>query len=246
MQINWKINKLKLILVLALFMSGSAFAGYGWYRDRNADRFEPIVAKPFKKDKDVVVVVMREGIPRGGGYTYQYPDLAPEPVMTDEYAIEGDLSMRIELIADDYSGAAVAIAGVTDLRPHLEEGVVEFWLKGEKGGENAIFVLLDDGVQSNGEPLQVKLRSKSFGDITTEWKRFSLPLKLFGDMGVYWDVKNWREVTMPFNWSAFKGFRIEVRKDENESFKVWVDDIIIKSVGPEYEGPAGYPFRNQL
>lgn len=107
-------------------------------------------------------------------------------------------------------------------------------------------MLVDDGVKSNGESLQVKLRSKGLGEITTEWTRFSIPLKLFGTTGVYWDAKNTREVMLPFNWSNFKGFRLEVRKDENESFKVWMDDIVIKKHGKAYEGPAYYPFRNEI
>ncbi|MDR2999855.1 MAG: hypothetical protein LBU89_01205 [Fibromonadaceae bacterium] len=224
----------------------SAFAAFSDYRDRDSERFLPKVVKPFHADQDVVVIVMRESIPRGGGYTYQYPRENPEPKLTDRYAMEGDLSMEIELIASDYSGVAICIAGSADLTPYIEEGVLEFWIKGDKGGEVAQYVLVDDGVKSNGESLQVKIGSKSFGDITTEWQRISIPLKAFGEMGVYWDAKNQREVFMPFSWGNFKGFRIEVRKDENQAFKVWLDDIVIKKIGEEYKGPAGYPFRNVL
>jgi hypothetical protein len=233
-------------VMMIVVLSNSAFAGFDFYRNRNADQFQEIVPKPLNADKDVVVVVMREGIPRGGGYVYQYPRENPEPVMTDEFAVEGDLSMRMELIASDYSGIAVAIAGAADLTPYMEEGSLEFWIKGDKGGENCLYVLLDDGVKSNGESLQVKVGSKSFGEITTEWQKITIPLKLFGDMGVYWDVKNQREVTMQFNWAAFKGVRVEVRKDENESFKVWVDDVVIKKTAPPYAGPEAYPYRNEL
>ena len=51
---------------------------------------------------------------------------------------------------------------------------------------------------------------------------------------------------LPFSWENFKGFRLEVRKDENESFKVWIDDIVIKKHGKPYEGPSNYPFRNAI
>ena len=63
---------------------------------------------------------------------------------------------------------------------------------------------------------------------------------------MYWDAKNTREVMLPFSWENFKGFRLEVRKDENESFKVWIDDIVIKKHGKPYEGPSNYPFRNAI
>jgi len=234
-----------LFAVLFLFFT-SAFAAFSDYRNRDSERFLRKSAKPFHADQDVVVVIMRESIPRGGGYTYQYPRENPEPKLTDKYAMEGDLSMEIELVASDYSGVAICIAGSADVTPYLEEGVLEFWIKSERGGEVAQYVLVDDGVKSNGESLQVKIGSKSFGDLTTEWQKISIPLKLFGEMGVYWDSKNLREVFMPFSWNNVKGFRIEVRKDENQFFKVWIDDIVIKKVGEEYKGPEGYPFRNIL
>ena len=87
----------------ALVLASSSFAGYGFsdYRDRDQSRFVMKPAKPFRPDKEVVTVVMREAIPRGGGYTYQYPRENPEPVLTDKYAMEGALSMEIELIASD-------------------------------------------------------------------------------------------------------------------------------------------------
>jgi len=235
------------VLFAAMFFSfTSAFAAFSDYRDRDSERFLKKSIKPFHADQDVLVVIMREGIPRGGGYTYQYPRENPPPLMTDKYAKQGDLSMEIELIASDYSGVAICIAGSADVTPYMEDGTLEFWIKGAQGGEVAQYVLVDDGVKSNGESLQVKIGSKSFGEITTDWQRISIPLKLFGDIGVYWDIKNQREVIMPFSWNNLKGFRIEVRKDENQAFKVWMDDIVIKKVGEEYKGPEGYPFRNIL
>jgi len=236
----------RITLFAVIFLFTGTFAAYDNYKNRDSERFLKKTVKPFHADKDVIVVIMRERIPRGGGYTYQYPRENPEPFMTDKYAMEGDLSMEIELIASDYSGVAICIAGSKDVTPYMEEGVLEFWIKGDKGGEVAQYVLLDDGVKSGGESMQVKIGSKSFGDITTEWQRISIPLKLFGETGVYWDSKNRREVFLPFSWGNLKGFRIEVRKDENQAFKVWLDDVVVKKVGEEYKGPEGYPFRNVL
>ncbi|MDR2595100.1 MAG: hypothetical protein LBC87_10065 [Fibromonadaceae bacterium] len=242
---NCRLAHVVSLAVLFLFFT-NASAAFDTYRNRDSERFLKKEIKPFKTDQDVVVVIMRESIPRGGGYTYQYPRENPEPKLTDKYAMEGDLSMEIELVASDYSGVAICIAGSADVTPYMDEGVLEFWIKSAKGGEVAQYVLLDDGVKSGGESLQVKIGSKSFGDLTTEWQKISIPLRLFGNMGVYWDSKNLREVFMPFSWNNVKGFRIEVRKDENQAFKVWIDDIIIKKVGEEYKGPEGYPFRNIL
>lgn len=230
----------------ALALASFANAGFDALRSRDAERFAIRPAKEFKADRDLVVVVMREEIPRGGGYTYQYPRNNPAPVITDKDAKQGDLSMEIELIANDYSGVAICIAGSVDLEPYLEEGTLEFWIKGSTGDEVAQYVLLDDGVKSNGEAYQVKAQSKGVGGISKDWKHVSIPLKMYGRQGEYWDIKNQRSVNGPFAWTNFKGFRLEVRKDENKEFKVWIDDIVIKKVGQAYEGPSGYPFRNEL
>ena len=117
---NVKPHKASWVCALGVLLLASfSFAGYGFsdYRDRDQSRFVTKQAKPFRPDKDVVSVVMREAIPRGGGYTYQYPRENPEPVLTDKYAMEGALSMEIELIASDYSGVAICIAGSVDLTP---------------------------------------------------------------------------------------------------------------------------------
>jgi hypothetical protein len=239
------LGKKTVLLIFCVF--SAVFADFNDYRNRDAGNLVMKEVKPFKADKDVLIVIMREGIPRGGGYIYQYPRENPEPFVTDSKgAMQGDLAMEVELIASDYSGAAICIAGTANAIPHMEEGVLEFWIKGDKGGEIVQYVLADDGVKSNGESLQVKIGSKSFGDITTDWRHISIPLKLFGETGVYWDVKNQREVFMPFAWDNVKCFRLDVRKDENTAFKVWIDDVVIKTVGQEYKGPAGYPFRNIL
>ena len=104
-------------LFVTLLLASFSFAGFSEYRDRDQSRFIMKPAKPFRPDKDVVTVVMREAVPRGGGYTYQYPRENPEPFMTDKYAKEGALSMEIELIASDYYGVAICIAGSVDLTP---------------------------------------------------------------------------------------------------------------------------------
>ena len=31
-----------------------------------------------------------------------------------------------------------------------------------------------------------------------------------------------------------------------ENQKVWIDDVVIKKHGKPYEGPAHYPFRNEI
>lgn len=124
---------LKCALGMLLAVSLADAASFSSYRDRDAGRFVLKEGKSFRPDKDVVTVIMREAIPRGGGYTYQYPRENPEPVLTDKYAMEGALSMEMELIASDYSGIAICIAGSVDLAPYLEDGVLEFWIKGAQG-----------------------------------------------------------------------------------------------------------------
>jgi len=67
--------RLPSFVITTIFLASATFvsASFNDYRDRDATRFTPKEPKPFRQDKDVASIVMREGIPRGGGYTYQYP-----------------------------------------------------------------------------------------------------------------------------------------------------------------------------
>ena len=161
---------------------------------------------------------------------YVYPEESKLSIVED-IAKNGEVSLQFDLIAGDYSGGAVCLYNTTyDLRPYIKKAALQFWIRGEQGNEKAQAALVDEA-KSDGRKTVVRVPVEWYGRITKEWSLISIPLEHFvrlNEKGVYWD-KRWKDKELPgdFDWDKVAEFRMEVRKDENKSFRVWVDDIVI-------------------
>lgn len=165
-----------------------------------------------------------------GGFVYVYPEESKVSIV-EENAKNGEVSLQFDLVADDYSGGAVCLYKMTyDLRPYLKKAALQFWIKGARGDEKAMAALVDED-KSDRRKTVVRVPVDWYDQITKEWSLISIPLEHFirlNEKGVYWD-KRWKDKEFPddFDWDRVAEFRIEVREDENTSFRVWVDDIFI-------------------
>jgi hypothetical protein len=160
------------------------------------------------------------------GYQYAYP--AGSAVSIDRKIFHGGkASLRFDLVHDDYSGGSVCLNNkVYDLRKYLKNGALQFWVKGAQGGEKTWAALVDEE-KSDGKKTVVRLAVDWFGQVTGDWTLISIPLEHFGERGIYWDEKELREVDNVFDWDRVAEFRVEVKKDENSEFRIWIDDIVI-------------------
>lgn len=161
-----------------------------------------------------------------GGYEYWYPDRS-KVFIPEESGRNGEVSLQFDLAADDYSGGSVCLYNLLyDLEPYYAAGALQFWIKGARGGEIAWAALVDDE-NSDGKKTVVRLPINDYGGITGEWTQISIPLADFGKRGVFWDPKKQVELPEAFQWDKVAEFRIEIKKNDNESFRVWVDDIFV-------------------
>ncbi len=161
-----------------------------------------------------------------GGYEYAYPDES-RVFIPEESGKNGEVSLQFDLVADDYSGGSVCLYNLLyDLHPYLTTGALAFWIKGAQGGEVAWVALVDDE-NSDGKKTVTRLPLSSYGGITNEWTRITIPLVDFGARGVFWDAKKRVELPEEFDWDKVAEFRIEIKKGDNEKFRVWVDDIVV-------------------
>lgn len=161
-----------------------------------------------------------------GGYQYVYPD-ASRILLPEESGHESEVSLQFDLAADEYSGGSVCLYNLLyDLNPYYAAGALQFWIKGDKGGEIAWVGLVDDEAR-DGKKTVVRLPLNDFGGITNEWRLVSVPLAKFGRKGVFWDAKKRVEIPQPFDWKSVAEFRIEIKKADNQAFRVWVDDIFV-------------------
>ncbi|MBN1576511.1 MAG: hypothetical protein JW913_08165 [Chitinispirillaceae bacterium] len=164
-----------------------------------------------------------------GGFVYEYPE-ASKVSITEEVAKNGEVSLQFDLVPTEYSGGALCLYnGTYDLRSARKNGAcLKFWIKGAKGNEKMLAALVDEA-KSDDKKTVVRLRVDWYGcdSISTEWTSATIPLQEFPERGFYWDDKDSIEIKEQFNWSKVAEFRIEIRKNENKSFRVWVDDIFI-------------------
>ena len=191
--------------------------------------------KPLKKQTEAVAQTTTD--PRlvfrffdedfvSGGYAYWYPDNS-KVFIPEESGKNGEVALQFDLNAQDYSGGSVCLYNLLyDLRPYYARGALQFWIKGKNGGEIAWAALVDEE-NSDGKKTVVRLPVQNYGGISNEWKQISIPLADFGKRGVYWDAKKRVEVPYRFDWNAVAEFRLEIKKNDNPSFRVWVDDIFI-------------------
>jgi hypothetical protein len=161
-----------------------------------------------------------------GGYSYVYPE-ASRVFIPEESGHESEVSLQFDLVPADYSGGAVCLYNLLyDMTPYYATGALEFWIKGNEGGEIAQIALADDE-KSDGKKTVVRVPLGNYGGITKEWRHVSIPLADLGKRGVYWDEKKHVEVPNKFDWDQVAEFRMEIKKGDNNKFRAWVDDIFI-------------------
>lgn len=167
-----------------------------------------------------------------GGFDYVYPDES-KVFIPEESGKNGEVALQFDLVANDFSGGSVCLWNLLyDMRPYYAAGALEFWVKGKNGGEIAWAALVDDE-NTDGKKSVVRLPINNYGGITNEWTKISIPLADFGQRGVFWDAKKKVEVPERFQWDKVAEFRMEIKKNDNKEFRVWVDDIFI--VANKYE-----------
>lgn len=161
-----------------------------------------------------------------GGYQYTYPD-ASKIFIPEESGHASEVALQFDLDAADYSGGSVCLYNLLyDMTPYYSRGALQFWVKGARGGEIAWVALVDDE-NRDGKKTVVRLPLNDYGGITSDWRLVSIPLAKFGRKGVVWDAKKKIEEPHVFDWNAVTEFRLEIKKGENQSFRVWADDIFV-------------------
>lgn len=176
---------------------------------------------------EVLVEVFSDTLAVDGKYTYAYPGKSSITVDTTD-AYMGKTCLKITLDPTTYSGAAIGTYPLTDLIEARTSGMVEFWIKGQKGGEVCELTLIDADDHDSTKCEVGVMITPNYATITNDWQKVSVPLAAFKDQGQYWDeaANSVKEDT--FDWEELKEVKINIRPyDKNESFTVYVDEIKI-------------------
>jgi hypothetical protein len=149
-----------------------------------------------------------------GKYVYAYPSTS-EVDIVDNVVKEGECSLMFSLDQTTYSGGAYALYDALDLSGMKAKGSIEFWVKGENGGEQFEIALVNE--QADGKKAESVVDVSMLHSITNDWQKVSIPLSLFPDKGIYWDAEQNKEVDVEFDWSNFTEFKIRTRPSKGES-----------------------------
>jgi hypothetical protein len=159
-----------------------------------------------------------------GKYVYAYPS-SSEIDINDSEAKTGECSLMFDLDETNYSGGAYALYESVDLSTIKDRGSLDFWVKGENGGERFEIALVNE--QADGKKAESVVDVAMLYPITKDWQKISIPLSLFPDEGVYWDAEASKEVGINFDWSNFTEFKVRTKPNkDNHSIILYFDDIV--------------------
>ncbi|MBN2190650.1 MAG: hypothetical protein JW728_05505 [Candidatus Aureabacteria bacterium] len=173
-----------------------------------------------------VVDVFTDSVSDQGRYSYVYPQEGSSIELTNEEKHSGVNSLKISLNTEGFAGAAAGKYPPFNLQYGKDNAVLEFWVKGEKGGEVFEVLFLDsdrtDGTKTETGVVVVP----KYLNVTTQWQKVQIPLAAFSDNGQYWDSS--QNVPDSVDWNEIQEVKFAIRPyDENDSFTVYVDDIKI-------------------
>lgn len=135
-------------------------------------------------------------------YKYAYP---PESsVDSQEQGKNRQLVYRLK--GDVWAGGGIGVKRAR-IRSYLEQGALEFYVRGAKGGEKLdVGFVQAKGLDEKDLAYQVLLPLGNYGKVGTSWTKITIPLKDFPAEGSRWLESENRRAVGPFNWDRVSEF----------------------------------------
>lgn len=180
-----------------------------------------------------------------GAFIYAYGGKTTSKVQpTDDKNNAGVFAMYQD--NSDYSGVSIALGqgknvDLTKLRK--TRAGLAFWAKAGEGVSKVYVGITDD--ESDGAKVQTKVALADFGKLGAEWQYFMVPLKRFGEDGLFWDENKKAEVLGKVKWDKINEFRFSTNRFENQlpdgvPVDIYVDELVIIEEIPGYVDPDEY------
>ncbi len=141
---------------------------------------------------------------------------------------------------NEYSGVSIATTNdyPIDLRDYRKTGGLVFRVKCRLKTANIQVGFLD---HQNDRSVQSRVTIEQYGELTEDWKLFSIPLRHFSDIGVFWDEKSQLEIESPIAWDSIHEIRFSCAKNNSENkdttpVTLFLDNIcIVKTISDTSE-----------
>jgi spore germination protein YaaH len=157
------------------------------------------------------------------GYQYAYPDTAKIAVVFKQ----NKRWIDIKLQGNAWSGAGMGVDKV-NLLPYLAKGALQFYIRGNKGGEtlSGVGFVMDTGL-GNDEKIHYEnsVPLGNYCSVTTKWQLVTIPLSDFPSSGHHFDDRNGQAVTGPFKWSKVIEFDIDHAPSADPDMEIQFSNI---------------------
>jgi endoglucanase len=164
--------------------------------------------------------------PRTSVYTYGYPtDYSIfDPVDKNHAAVFATFQNDKE-----WSGVTLYRnnIGAMDVSPWYQTGGIEFYIKGNYGGELFYIGLLDDESDGIDKKVQSRISSRTVVKVTRDWQRVFIPFSSFESIGRWWNSDSHYEVVGTLDWSKISEIRISVDLYANKPILKKPDEPVV-------------------
>lgn len=161
----------------------------------------------------------------GGQYTFAYPSETSSITCVTTAKHSGSASLKINLDSTTYSGAIIGHYPLINLIK-AKKGAVEFWVRGEEGGES-FAVTLADAEETDNQKVEVGVSiSPKYVTVSKFWQKVQIPISDFPAKGQYWDGSKAEPAT--FNPCELEEIRFNIKPEDNKgksTFTIYVDDV---------------------
>jgi len=215
-----RISMLLVLAMLLVMMAPQVAMGAG---DEN------VIPEVFRKLLDIQIFDGQPVVGWSGSGMGELETVNDTLPIDTEVIYKGKPTLRLNLKEDLQSGWWISLVTVRgwnthDISQYIENGYLEFDIKGKDGGEDFIIGFRDKVYERSTLEIDTTATISSYVDITTEWQHVKIPLKQL----VYLD-----NGFNPANVTC-----LLFSKRHGKAFTVWFSDIKITSPDDEKSAPA--------
>jgi spore germination protein YaaH len=161
---------------------------------------------------------------QGTMYQYAYP---ADTTKISTLVKQGKRWVDMRLRGDDYSGVGIGVDR-KNLMPYLKKGALQFYIRGNKGGEalSGVGFLMDKGLKDDEKyNFENTVPLGNYCRVTTRWQLITIPLADFPGSGHRYDMRNGQTVNGSFKWDRVIEFNLDHAPASDPKLEIQISSV---------------------
>jgi spore germination protein YaaH len=162
-------------------------------------------------------------------YQYAYPETSKIAVLDKQNKRWADIKLQ----GNAWAGGGLGVDKI-NLLPYLSKGALQFYIRGNKGGEalSGVGFVMDTGLGSDEKfHYETSVPLGNYCNVTTKWQMVTIPLSDFPSSGHHFDDRNGQAITGPFKWAKVIEFDFDHSPGSDADFHIQICNV---RVVPKY------------